>query len=903
MALVLAIIALTYCVILGRKAKNSRIAVEELKTEVKQLSQQLAALKTDAPTLSNSSQQQDTSAEDGFASNSVVQDGSIAQVEPVANSETDTAIADKATDSRWDSVQPSENAPPTPSGPTLFERAFKSFTENWLIWISALSLSMGGLFFIRYGIEKGILGPRARVGAAVGFGFILISAAEYFRRKKTIGMSGWFSIPGIFATGGLASLFGAAVGAHLLYDLVGTNAAFICMALLSLLAVGLGIIYGPVLAVLGILGAFAAPIIVSTGSGAPAVLYGYYLLVLASALWVERYMRWIWLSAFGVALAIANGLLLLSTDLANGPYNALYAAAIILMASCIPAFGWKPRTDNKVLAISGISDIPNHYPTVLSVVTAIAGTLLILFGAPYSVIAEQSGIIVLITLLLWAIFWLDKAENMDELSPIFVIGVLGICAFTTHHMTSDAKQIDHFKIETTALLAISAIAFYASFWRGARSSRPLSWIAGGTVVPILAFALHYIDWHIGQDLFSERTWAMWAIALVAMLGIAATLMLRSSFELSRTGADIYAVGGLITSGFAAYFLIPKDFHSHISGLLALVALTLVIRFNFTLTKHMIWAFVTAASALALWRLFPDLMSQHLFNWLNLASFTAVIVPFIYGYSSASKEQLNPIAVLFETATFVIGTAALIIVLRHMFAQTDGIQYMEFGLYAALASVMAGVQLRRAKVAQNMQSVRTNLAGMYIAGAVMAYLLAILTSPLWFAGQRAYGVPPISTVFIAYLFAPALLAFAVWKTDLVKLVGGTIKFMYFGATAIGAFVLSQEVRHFWHGSTISIFEGVITGELYTYTILLLLLTIGFVILSLRRQDQTIKHYALVCAGLTAIKVFTFDMSGMTGLTRATAFILLGLSLAGIGWLLQAVRENNEESDSPRPNEIT
>ena len=43
--------------------------------------------------------------------------------------------------------------------------------------------------------------------------------------------------------------------------------------------------------------------------------------------------------------------------------------------------------------------------------------------------------------------------------------------------------------------------------------------------------------------------------------------------------------------------------------------------------------------------------------------------------------------------------------------------------------------------------------------------------------------------------------------------------------------------------------------------------------------------------------------MTGLTRATTFILLGLSLAGIGWLLQAVREHNEETDATGPNEIT
>ena len=312
---------------------------------------------------------------------------------------------------------------------------------------------------------------------------------------------------------------------------------------------------------------------------------------------------------------------------------------------------------------------------------------------------------------------------------------------------------------------------------------------------------------------------------------------------------------------------------------------------------MIWAFVTVAGVLAMTDLFPDLMNQRKFSWMSLGVFALVAAPLCLGYLRSNAAKLTPIIVLFETAILVIGSGAVLIVLRHMFAQTDNIEYLELGFYATLALVMAGVQLRRAKFAESLQFARTILARIYMGGAGLAYLLALILTPLGFAGMRAYGIPPFSTVFLAYLSAPALLAFGFWKSGLITLPDRFRRPIYAAFTAISVFVLIQEVRHLWHGSTISFNKGVVTGELYSYTVLLLLLTIGFVFLALKRQDQNLRRYALIAAALTAAKVFTFDMGGMSGLPRATAFILLGLSLAGIGWLLQGVQKPDEpETDA-------
>lgn len=55
--------------------------------------------------------------------------------------------------------------------------------ENWVYAVSALSLALAGVFFVQYGVEKGLLPPPVRVVLAVLFGAGLIVAGEWVRRR------------------------------------------------------------------------------------------------------------------------------------------------------------------------------------------------------------------------------------------------------------------------------------------------------------------------------------------------------------------------------------------------------------------------------------------------------------------------------------------------------------------------------------------------------------------------------------------------------------------------------------------------------------------------------------------------------------------------------------------------
>ena len=99
------------------------------------------------------------------------------------------------------------------------------------------------------------------IGAVI-LGIALLFAAEYLRRKPGIGMQGWFTVPAAFASGGIASLYVGVVAAHVMYELTDATFGFVSMAVVSLIAMACGLLFGPILAVVGVLGAFVSPLFV-----------------------------------------------------------------------------------------------------------------------------------------------------------------------------------------------------------------------------------------------------------------------------------------------------------------------------------------------------------------------------------------------------------------------------------------------------------------------------------------------------------------------------------------------------------------------------------------------------------------------------------------------------------------
>ncbi len=161
------------------------------------------------------------------------------------------------------------------------------FGVKLFAWMGGLTLFVGVLLAIRYAFENNLITPGMRVagGAVVGVALIaggLFAATRRFRAPA-------FSM---CATGVLV-LYGDIYAAHAYYNLVPMWLATVLMAAVSagafLLAIRLD---AQVIVVLGILGGFLTPPLVSTGVNKPLQLFGYATLLNLGVAAVAIRKRW-----------------------------------------------------------------------------------------------------------------------------------------------------------------------------------------------------------------------------------------------------------------------------------------------------------------------------------------------------------------------------------------------------------------------------------------------------------------------------------------------------------------------------------------------------------------------------------------------------------------------------------
>ena len=108
----------------------------------------------------------------------------------------------------------------------------------------------------------------------------------------------------------------------------------------------------------------------------------------------------------------------------------------------------------------------------------------------------------------------------------------------------------------------------------------------------------------------------------------------------------------------------------------------------------------------------------------------------------------------------------------------------------------------------------------------------------------------------------------------------------------------EIRRLWHGPFIGS-RQIIQGELYSYTLALLLTGAVLLWLALSRRSMLLRRVAMAVIGLTVAKVFLWDASGLSGLVRVVSFAGLGLSLAALAWLNRwAQQAMRADADGPK-----
>jgi len=152
---------------------------------------------------------------------------------------------------------------------------------------------MAGLFFFRYSIEHGLIPPWLRVVLATLTGVGCLVASETLVRDR------YPTTANPLAGAGVVILYASFWAAHTLYGLVGAAPAFVGMIAVTVTCTTLAWLHASlVIALLGLAGGFATPLLVNTGADRPIGLFGYLLLLNLAILLLARRRGWP-----GIALA------------------------------------------------------------------------------------------------------------------------------------------------------------------------------------------------------------------------------------------------------------------------------------------------------------------------------------------------------------------------------------------------------------------------------------------------------------------------------------------------------------------------------------------------------------------------------------------------------------------------
>ncbi len=209
-------------------------------------------------------------------------------------------------------VPPRPTRPPRPPRPRPAPRPPKRprrriSIETIGLWaVSALGgfiLLVAGFLFFKYAIDKGWLGAEVRFAGGLGFGLLCWVAAEALWGRR-------YRLPAAGLGGaGIGILYAALYAGHAWYDLLGMIPTFALMAGVTAVGVLEAVRRNSqFVAVLGLLGGYLTPVLLSTGDNKALALFIYIGLLLAGMLVAASRRGW-WVLAGLAAPATAAVLL------------------------------------------------------------------------------------------------------------------------------------------------------------------------------------------------------------------------------------------------------------------------------------------------------------------------------------------------------------------------------------------------------------------------------------------------------------------------------------------------------------------------------------------------------------------------------------------------------------------
>ena len=768
-----------------------------------------------------------------------------ASAHPTA-SPADTSAVDAGSARRAQSAGASRARPP--NKPFDLE---KLVGVRLFAWLGGIGLFIGAAFFLEYSIEHDLISPPMRIGTGLLTGALAILIGDLIRNKADRAGQA-------LGGAGIATLYASLFAARSLYELLPMSATFAAMMLVTVIAGVIAVRRDAfMLAVIGLVGGFATPILLSTGEDHRYALFGYIGLLDAGVLFVAAKRKWLALTAMAF---VGSGLIYAAwaaeyLDEGGVPF----ALAIAALFAALFAIGTVHRTaegHSQSPVLKGIFAIALASPFIAAFSM---GTQADLQASP-SLLGGYLGVLLIGTFVL--------AEKWG--APFSLEVSAGLTVLTLTGRMSPDVMGDGARVTTLLAFSFPPLVLLGLCLlrqrRGAPTAAALRRAAGialsGSVIivgqampvdtsttPVAVLALYVAAHAAGLIAIGLFTASPRWLALAQALWIATLLVLVHAYNTDRLNEYLPFVLGPMLLFFALPLVIARA-RSEPSGWIA-AAISLVTHYAvfYGLARNVWPDIVLGATALVSATLALGMLAFA--RPLVVQTAPSSVLATIGGVTLAFLAAAVPITLSKQWITVAWGLEATALAWLYLRLRHQGLL-----VFSALLSAFTLVRL----------VANPSLWEYHPRSGVIVFNWYLYT----------FGLPALCFFATAFLLTREQVAKRYWYPPALWLAGGIVAFMLLNVEIADAYSTGQ---------TIGVHMGASLGEDMTYSLGwgvfgLLTLVVGMVVRSTR-----VRLSALAVLLLTIGKVFLHDLWHLGALYRVGSMVGLAMALLAVSFLTQ------------------
>jgi hypothetical protein len=807
---------------------------------------------------------------------------------------------------------------------------------RWVLWVGIVALTVGVGFFLKYAFDNQWIGAGARVLLGAAAGCALLALAEFLHAR------GYRPYAHVLTGGGILILYLSVYAARVFYDLVGVTAAFALMGVVTTTAVLLAVRRDArSIAVLGLVGGFATPVLLSTGVDRQIGLFSYVAFLDAGVLALAYFKGW-------------------------RVFNHLAYAATVLLFAGWAVVHYEPRKEWRTFffltlfflmfsALAVLHNVLRQRPARWLDISLVVSNATLYFAACYAVFYGRhesllAALALALAVLYALLYYTARARHReDRLLALAYVGAaatfLAIAVavrFDQHWVTigwaAEGLALTWLGLRTGErapryfALAVFTCAVEHWFVVDLREFAPLF---GSTFVPLLnsravsaaatvgalAGSTHLYR-RRGEGADADERDIIASVLTLAANALALTLLtadVSDYFALRADGADATAAA---SAGEARHLAITLLWSLYAAGALAVgVARRLtVLRYGALLVL-----FLAAVKLVAVDAPFYDAGWHVIVFNQTFAAFAAVVAALSYAartYARADwieERERVPATYLLTAAANVLAVAGLSLETLGYFDRSQAAVRASRGVYPdafvvhdnlentkqlaltfvwalyACAAFTVGVRRAREFVRYGALALLA-AAGIKIATLDARFYAATWHAPLFNQTFAAFVVFVAACWYVAHLYAGA--GGGVAGADerrkamaALAVVGNLFAVAALSLEASGYFRKQLVERAAAGGST----RDLRLAQQLSLSLVWMVYGGATLLFGHVRQNKTLRLLALALLAATTVKVFFFDLSGLERLYRIISFIVLGLVLLAVSFLYQQRQRGAKESE--------